>query len=88
MERPGGRWLSARDSSSRPWQDCPAPRGTVGLLTAARVLGLEPAHARDLAACGVFPCAVITTAGGYRVSFEALVRLLRDRGPSSADGDM
>jgi hypothetical protein len=87
MEEPCARWPRTPDASFRQWQGRLASTTTVGLLTAARVLGLGPDQARDLAARGAFPCSVITTADGYRVSFVALVHLVKNRGPSSADDE-
>ncbi len=54
-----------------------APAATVGLPTAARVLGISPDDADGLALRGEFPCSVIQTAEGYRVPFAALLRVLR-----------
>jgi hypothetical protein len=58
---------------------------TIGLMTAARVLGISSDEASDLAGRGEFPCNVIETGDGYRVPFAALLRVL-DLGPVRDDG--
>jgi hypothetical protein len=58
----------------------PVPAATVGLMTAARALGISPDDAVDLAKRGEFPCNVIETGDGHRVSFAALLRVL-ESGP-------
>ena len=87
MEEHRARWPRARDLRSSQWQDCSAPATTVSLPAAAKVLGFTPDQAHDLAARGVFPCNVITTADGYRVPFGALMHLLKNCCPSSADDE-
>ena len=54
----------------------PGPTATVGLMTAARALGISPDDADDLARRDEFPCSVIQTGEGYRVLFAALLRAL------------
>jgi hypothetical protein len=54
----------------------PPLAATVGLMTAARVLGINPDDADGLARRGEFPCSVIETGEGYRVPFAALLRAL------------
>lgn len=64
----------------------PATAATVGLATAARVLGLSPATALALAEHEQFPCSVIKTTAGFRVPFGSLLRVLRSsRSQSSHD---
>lgn len=87
MEDPRARWPRVPDPSSRLWRGRLASGTTVSPRTAARVLGLAPDQALDLAAHGMFPCKVITTSDGYRVPFGALVDHLRDRLRSRAGGD-
>jgi hypothetical protein len=59
-----------------PRRASPKPPATVGLMTAAHALGISPDEARDLAERHEFPCNVIETGTGYRVSFAALLRVL------------
>jgi hypothetical protein len=65
-----------REPPRRQRGDHPAPTATVGLLTAARALGISPDDAVGLARRGEFPCSVIETGEGYRVPFAALLRVL------------
>ncbi len=76
-----------RGDPSRRQHGChPAPAATVGLMTAARALGISPDEADDLARRGEFPCNVIETGEGYRVSFAALLRVLGS-GPVRTAGE-
>jgi hypothetical protein len=66
-----------------PWEPLRQQRGgdppstaTVGLMTAARALGISPDDADGLARRGEFPCSVIETGEGYRVLFAALLLAL------------
>jgi hypothetical protein len=67
----------------------PATAATVGLATAARLLGLSRATALALAEDEQFPCNVIKTTTGFRVPFASLVRVLRSsrnqRGQNARD---
>ena len=77
-----------RGDPPRRQQGChPAPAATVGLMTAARALGISPDEADDLARRGEFPCNVIATGEGYRVSFAALLRVLSSGPIRAAGGD-
>jgi len=77
-----------RGDPSRRQHGChPAPAATVGLMTAARALGISPDEADDLAGRGEFPCNVIATGEGYRVSFAALLRVLSSGPIRAAGGD-
>jgi hypothetical protein len=69
-------WPARQDSLLRQPRGRPAPAATVGLMTAARALGIRPDQAPGLARRGEFPCTVIETSDGYRVSFAALLRIL------------
>lgn len=64
-----------------------APTATVSLPTAARMVGLMPDQACDLAASGAFPCSVIATVHGYRVPFAALMHHLKSRRSRPADDE-
>jgi hypothetical protein len=66
-----------RTGDQRGFGRCPATAATVGLATAARMLGLSPAAALALAEGEQFPCNVIKTTAGYRVPFASLMRVLR-----------
>lgn len=88
-----GRLHPVEDPAAPPPSDSPAGLGsspattvTVGLATAARVLGISPAAAQVLAEHDEFPCAVIRTTDGYRVTFAALVRILHPRRGEPAPG--
>jgi hypothetical protein len=61
------------------------PTATIGLMAAARMLGISPDEASDLAGRREFPCNVIETGDCYRVPFAALLRVL-DPGPVRHDG--
>ena len=69
--RPVGRELTGRHLGGQP-----VSAATVGLMTAAHVLGISPDEAGDLARRGEFPCNVIETSEGYRVSFAVLLQVL------------
>ncbi|WP_084723111.1 helix-turn-helix domain-containing protein [Streptomonospora alba] len=49
---------------------------TVGLMTAARMLGIGRTKAYQLARAGEFPCKVIRIGEGYRVATADLLRVL------------
>jgi hypothetical protein len=63
--------------ASPGYQGTTAPAATVGLMTAAHVLGISRSDARTLAQRGEFPCSVVWVGEDYRVPFTALLRLLR-----------
>jgi hypothetical protein len=69
--RPVGRELTRRHLGGQP-----VSAATVGLMTAARALGVSPDEAGDLAERGEFPCEVIEAGDGYRVSFAVLLQVL------------
>jgi hypothetical protein len=85
MNEPAARPLR-RESPRRQGRAHPAPAATVGLITAARVLGISPDEAHNLAKHGDFPCNVIEASDGYRVSFTALLRVLRPGPARNAAG--
>jgi hypothetical protein len=73
------------DNSSRAQTSAPDD-ATIGLLTAAHMLGISQADAADLAKRDEFPCVVIRTHDGHRVPFAAFLQVLRssqDRGRSA-----
>lgn len=72
-------WRARPDAALRQPRGRMAPAATVGLMIAACALGIVPGHARGLAESGAFPCSVIETREGYRVPFDALIRVLRRR---------
>ena len=76
-----------RDPSRRQQGGQPAPAATVGLMTAAHALGISPDEAGDLARRGEFPCNVIETGKGYRVSFAVLLRVLSSGTVRDAEQD-
>ena len=90
MTPPGdARWKGARmheqsgrhviRGSGADGRGCPAPGATVSLRTAARVLGISPSDAEELAEAEEFPCGVVQSADGYRVPFRSLLRVLRSQ---------
>jgi hypothetical protein len=87
MEGHRARWRSVRDLRLPRGEDRSVPAVTVSLSTAARMLGLPPEQARNLAAREAFPCSVIATVDGYRVPFAALMHLLKSRRSGSAGNE-
>ena len=60
-------------------QGTTAPAATVGLMTAAHMLGISRSDAQMLAQRGEFPCNVVWMGEDCRVPFAALLRVLRTR---------
>jgi hypothetical protein len=77
-------WPVRRDPHQRPTGHL-TPAATVGLMTAARALGISPDVASELTARGELGCNVIKVGEGYRVPFAALLRVL-DSGPGRNAG--
>jgi hypothetical protein len=85
-----GTWSAIPDPSLQQPGGRSAPAATVCLMTAARTLGISPDGACNLAGRDAFPCNVVDTSEGYRVSIAALLQVLgsgpvrdagRDSGP-------
>jgi hypothetical protein len=62
-----------------------ASPSTVSLSTAARMLGISHADALELIDRGEFPCGVLWTSEGHRVTFAALLQALRGNQDAHSD---